>query len=365
MAQRSKVLIVDFEAPAREEIGAILEDMGYAYVEAQDGAIALGVARNENIGLVITNIFVKSVSLTELLIGIQRIHRNAETIVYSKLLNTATLELVREMGVFRVLKKPFDYSELRSAISAGHASRRLFRLAVVERLMHSDEPRRPTVLLAHADTPIFENLLRSFLKGGFRVECAKDQYHLAEKLTYSCYDAVVACKPYLDGIVVRKSAFNFVRKPFACIVKEQSEKKEKESRNYEMCFSGVTWVDHPIKAETLAKSVREGIRRGESIVTGGPLRRLANRTRNYVYAIRTTMGSMGLVLGASVVVLCILCGYVAGAMSSRPPVKRTPQDLGMLQQLQTMQNLPQAEQLQLLQNMKPEDLKELERKYKP
>jgi CheY-like chemotaxis protein len=214
MDRQVKIVIADKDENSRRLIQAAVREMGYEVFETDDGLKVLEICRTEKIRLIISGLFIKNVTIVDMVRNIQKLRPNVETIVVSDIFMTGMAELMRRIGVLRILKKPLDIISLKDAIESGLVSQRLLRLAVQRQLGGGYNQERIKLLLAHEDNTVFKEVLKLCLENKIEIECAKTFEHMIEKLGYSCYDVLVVSPDFADKIVRKsphaKTQFGFI-----------------------------------------------------------------------------------------------------------------------------------------------------------
>ncbi|MCB0014960.1 MAG: response regulator, partial [Anaerolineales bacterium] len=144
----TKVLVVEDEAAIREEIVDMLRLDGYDVVEARDGEVAIGLAREELPDLVISDIMMPNIDGFELFHILKEDSQTAN-IPFIFLSALAAYDDVRqgmEMGADDYLTKPFDFHQLINAVQARlrkHADEEFhrFRQLAGQLISHHDDER--------------------------------------------------------------------------------------------------------------------------------------------------------------------------------------------------------------------------------
>jgi len=114
-----KILVVDDQLVMRELVRSVLESQGYQVVLAEDGDIALGIARNEPFDLVLTDINMPNMSGISLTSKLRRLDAYQTTPIL--MLTTETSDFkkgkAKNMGANGWLQKPFEPKRLIKAVS--------------------------------------------------------------------------------------------------------------------------------------------------------------------------------------------------------------------------------------------------------
>ena len=108
-----KVLVVDDDAESRGLICEVLEANGYSVGAAGDGAAAReALTRDENYRIVIADLRMPNENGIELLRSLRQQKAQHDVILMSSFISGAERKVAQDMGVQRLLEKPFRLSEL-------------------------------------------------------------------------------------------------------------------------------------------------------------------------------------------------------------------------------------------------------------
>ena len=121
---KARILVIDDDGPIRALIRQMLERDGYDVVDAPDGATGLRAFATCGADLVVVDLFMPDQSGWETIRALQAMASGLPFIVVSgggaleavQKGSTSTLEAMREVAAFRVLRKPFQWRELRAAV---------------------------------------------------------------------------------------------------------------------------------------------------------------------------------------------------------------------------------------------------------
>jgi len=113
---KAKILIVDDSALARRTLRHLLEEMGHAVDEVEDGAQALERFYLAPPDLVILDMVMYGMYGTEVLAKILQMNPAARVIIVTADIQTSTADLVRLAGAKGLLNKPVNRGELGPAI---------------------------------------------------------------------------------------------------------------------------------------------------------------------------------------------------------------------------------------------------------
>lgn len=114
----ARILIIDDEPVIRTIVRQILEDAGFAVIEAENGQIGARLFREQRPDLVITDMMMPVQGGMETIKELRRDFPEVKIIAISGGSPRAgsSLALAREVGAQRTLRKPFSVEELRGAI---------------------------------------------------------------------------------------------------------------------------------------------------------------------------------------------------------------------------------------------------------
>ena len=112
------ILIVDDEIVIREALHEWLSDFGYTVYSADNGDDALRVFEENqaSIDLVITDLGMPGMSGEELYRNLVKIDGNVKVMVSSGYLEQSTADALLQMGIKKLLAKPYKMAEIQSAI---------------------------------------------------------------------------------------------------------------------------------------------------------------------------------------------------------------------------------------------------------
>ena len=116
----AKVLVIDDESQVRSMVRELLEDEGYAVVDAKDGKEGLKLFRNEPTDLVITDIIMPEKEGLETILELRRFSPGVKIIAISgggRLVSKDCLDIAQKFGAQRVFSKPLNNNELLRAIA--------------------------------------------------------------------------------------------------------------------------------------------------------------------------------------------------------------------------------------------------------
>ena len=113
MTKRARVLVVDDEPGVLSVVARMVERLGYHAVTTQHGQQALRLIEEENIQLLLLDVMLKDISITELVNRAHAHHGPRRIVLMSG--HFPQLE-IRLAGTIPFLQKPFTIGELKSAL---------------------------------------------------------------------------------------------------------------------------------------------------------------------------------------------------------------------------------------------------------
>ena len=120
-----RVLVVDDEPLIRWSLAETLLDCGYEVTEAVDGQTALQVLTNAPtpVDVVVLDYRLPDSNDLELLSAIRRISPRSQVILMTAFGSPEVVSSAQQLGVFRVVHKPFEMHDLAALVQQAHASR--------------------------------------------------------------------------------------------------------------------------------------------------------------------------------------------------------------------------------------------------
>lgn len=115
----ARILIVDDEENVRFTLVKALKSLGHEIYQAPDGNAALAIMTEQEIDLIVTDIFMPNREGLETIIEIRMNWPQVKLVAMSgggRIRNTEFLEIAEKFGADLVLKKPFSMMEFRSEI---------------------------------------------------------------------------------------------------------------------------------------------------------------------------------------------------------------------------------------------------------
>ena len=119
-----KVLLVDDSGLARRSTRRILENAGYAVVEADDGLSALEQFAVEKPDVVMLDLVMKGMYGLEVLARLRELDPAVRVIVMTADIQSSSREMVKAAGAAGFINKPFDRADILSALDAALAGAR-------------------------------------------------------------------------------------------------------------------------------------------------------------------------------------------------------------------------------------------------
>jgi two-component system, chemotaxis family, chemotaxis protein CheY len=120
----AKVLIVDDSALTRRSLRQILETAGYEIVEAENGLDALERYFLDKPDVVLLDLVMRGMYGLDVLQKIRELDPSARIVVVSADIQTSSQDLAGEAGAAAFINKPFDKTEILSALDAALAGAR-------------------------------------------------------------------------------------------------------------------------------------------------------------------------------------------------------------------------------------------------
>lgn len=113
------ILIIDDDDQLRDVLKILLARAGYNVLEAPNGNIGLQLMHSENVGLVITDLYMPEKEGLETIAELRKDFPQTKIIVISggyKGSVAGHLTLAKELGADRVFEKPFNMDEILASI---------------------------------------------------------------------------------------------------------------------------------------------------------------------------------------------------------------------------------------------------------
>jgi len=119
-----KILIVDDSALTRRSLRQILETAGYEVLEAENGLDALERYFLDKPDVVLLDLVMRGMYGLDVLHKIRELDPSARIVVVSADIQTSSQDLAGEAGAAAFINKPFDKSEILSALDTALAGTR-------------------------------------------------------------------------------------------------------------------------------------------------------------------------------------------------------------------------------------------------
>jgi two-component system chemotaxis response regulator CheY len=120
----AKVLIVDDSALTRRSLRQILETAGYEVLEAENGLDALERYFLDKPDVVLLDLVMRGMYGLDVLQKIRELDPSARIVVVSADIQTSSQDLAGEAGAAAFINKPFDKSDILSALDTALAGTR-------------------------------------------------------------------------------------------------------------------------------------------------------------------------------------------------------------------------------------------------
>ena len=112
-----KILIVDDEPIARENLSHILKKDGYAALVAEDGQQAIDILKQEEVDLVLTDLRMKGRDGLAVLAEAKKLWPSSEVVVITGYASVDTAVEAMRQGAYHYISKPFKIEELRLVVA--------------------------------------------------------------------------------------------------------------------------------------------------------------------------------------------------------------------------------------------------------
>lgn len=120
----AKILIVDDSALTRRTLRQILETAGYEVLEAENGLDALERYFLDKPDVVLLDLVMRGMYGLDVLQKIRELDPSARIVVVSADIQTSSQDLAGEAGAAAFINKPFDKSDILSALDTALAGTR-------------------------------------------------------------------------------------------------------------------------------------------------------------------------------------------------------------------------------------------------
>lgn len=114
----ASILVIDDEVAIRTLLRAVLESAGHTVSEATNGREGVALYRQQQVDVVITDIYMPEMNGLDLILELTREFLNVKVIAISgaQAGNTTKLDVAKLLGARQTLQKPFSIEMLRSAV---------------------------------------------------------------------------------------------------------------------------------------------------------------------------------------------------------------------------------------------------------
>ncbi len=117
MTMIPKVLVVDDEQMAREDLAYVLKKQRYKVITADTGAKALDFLRQEDVDVVLTDLRMEEVDGMQILQECRRLHPLTEVIMITGHATVDTAIEAMKLGAYHYLPKPYRVGEVRKLVA--------------------------------------------------------------------------------------------------------------------------------------------------------------------------------------------------------------------------------------------------------
>jgi len=116
---KAEILICDDEEMVRELVAVVMEMEGHKVVTAANGEEALQIINSqpERFGILFTDHKMPGINGVELVAVLRTIGFAGRIIVLSGRINDTDIAAYQEFRVDQIIRKPFDFSDLKKAVS--------------------------------------------------------------------------------------------------------------------------------------------------------------------------------------------------------------------------------------------------------
>ncbi len=115
-----KVLVIDDEPDLRHSLSRAVASFGYDVKDAANGAVGLKLCKEWEPDAILTDIYMPEQDGLELITHLQKLRTDARIIAMSgggEIGMLGVLPIAKDMGAAHILTKPFELSELKTALS--------------------------------------------------------------------------------------------------------------------------------------------------------------------------------------------------------------------------------------------------------
>jgi DNA-binding NtrC family response regulator len=162
--EKYKVLVIEDDETAREQLAKVIRKEGFEVVVAEDGRVGLEMFKNERPEIVITDLRMPGIDGLEVRRIVRRLSTNVPIILITAYGETDTAISALREGALDYLKKPLDLNLL--ILALGRAKERIFE--------YKKAPLFPNLLLADDEEMTRRRIARVLEKEGWKVFQASD-----------------------------------------------------------------------------------------------------------------------------------------------------------------------------------------------
>lgn len=116
-----RILVIDDDPDVRGSLSKILTRAGYEVVVAAEGAAGIELQHNDPADVIITDIFMPGLDGLQTIRQLKKEGSGVRIIAVSGGDRTGTMDLTEQaglMGAFKVLRKPFEMTDVLAAVKA-------------------------------------------------------------------------------------------------------------------------------------------------------------------------------------------------------------------------------------------------------
>ncbi len=155
----SRILIVDDEQIARENLEHVLRREGYETVSVSDGLAAIGELEKEEFDLVLTDIRMQPVDGLQVLDRARELYPNIEVIVITGYASVSTAVDAMRKGAYYYIPKPYKIDEVRVLVKQAIEKRGLRREVTELRQRVGDQGRTSLLIGSSADMETLRKMI--------------------------------------------------------------------------------------------------------------------------------------------------------------------------------------------------------------
>lgn len=120
--QRGRILVVDDDPLLRELLTIFLEEQGYEVQEAQDGQVGLVAFFQSRFDLIFTDLRMPCMTGLEMAAAVRRVDPVIPIILVTGEAYALEAEALAQVGISRLLRKPYTLDEVRTCLDLMKAS---------------------------------------------------------------------------------------------------------------------------------------------------------------------------------------------------------------------------------------------------